>query len=138
MVRYILIYSRIYVLSCVMWLGYPSSYDLTGSIVSTSSCSSRRSYLSNWYTYITRSVILSPLSSALSLKILPISRSSTRGIVSPNSIYCLLLLIPPSLASVYYAALIALILSVNNIIPSYFYYIKKGLVCIIIMAPSSH
>src|SRR6266700_466979 len=35
---------------------YPSSHDLTSSIVSTSSCSSRRSRLSNWHTSITRSV----------------------------------------------------------------------------------
>ena len=44
---------------------------------------------------------------------------------------------PPSIASICYTALIALILSINKIIPSCFYCVKKGLVCIIIVALSS-
>ncbi len=79
----------------ITWLAYPLSYDLTSSIVLTSSCSSRRSYLSNWHTCNTRSVTLFPPSLALSSKILPISRLSTRGTVSSSLICCLPLLIPP-------------------------------------------
>ena len=45
---------------------------------------------------------------------------------------------PPSVASVYYATLIALILSIGDIIPSYSHYIKKGLVYIAITALSSY
>ena len=44
---------------------------------------------------------------------------------------------PPSVASVRHTILIALILSVSKVISSYSYYIKKGLVYIIITAPSS-
>ena len=43
---------------------------------------------------------------------------------------------PPSIASIRYTVLIALILSISEIMPFYFYYIKKGLVYIIIAAPS--
>ena len=103
----------------------------------TSSCSSYRSYLSNWYTSITRSITLSPPSLALSLNILPISRLSIRGAVSSNSICHSLSLIPPLLAFIYYTILIALILSINKMMPSCSYCIKKGLVCIIITALSS-
>ena len=46
-------------------------------------------------------------------------------------------LIPPSVASIYYTTLITLILSINKVMPSYSYYIKKGLVYIVIIAPSS-
>ena len=127
-----------YVLSYIIWLAYPLSYNSTGPIVLTSSCSSYRSCLSNWYTSITRSIILSPPSLALSLKILPISRPSIKGTVSSILIYCSLSLIPPLLASVYYTAFITLILSISEIIPSYSYYIKKGLVCITIIALFSH
>ena len=124
----------------ITWLGYPSSHDSIGSIVLTSSCNSRRSPLNNWHANITRSVTLSPPSLALSSKILPISRLPTKGIVSSVLICCLLLLMPPirSSASIHYAALVALILSIGEIIPSCSYYVKKGLVCIIITAPSSH
>ena len=44
---------------------------------------------------------------------------------------------PPSVASIYCATLVALILSISKVMPSYSYYIKKGLVYIIIAAPSS-
>ena len=125
----------IYVPSYITWLTYPLSYDLTGSIVLTSSC---KSCLSNWYTYITRTVTLSPPSLALSLKILPISRSSIRGAVSSGLICYHLSLMPPFIASIYYAVLIAFILSINKVIPFYFYCVKKGLVYIIITVLSSH
>ena len=118
-----------------MWLTYPLSYDLTGSIISTSSYKSR---LSNWYTCITRSVTLSPPSLALSLKILPIFRLSTRGAVFSYSICCHLSLMPSSEASIYYAALIALILFISEVIPSCSYYIKKGLVYVTIAALFGH
>ena len=118
----------------ITWLAYPLSYNSTSSIILTSSCKSR---LSNWYTYITRSVTLSPPSLALSLKILPISRLSIKGIVSSYLICCHPSLMPPSIASIYHAILVTLILSINKVMPSYFYYIKKGLIYIIIAAPSS-
>jgi len=114
------------------------SYNLTGSIILTSSCNSRRSCLINWHTYITISITLSPPSLALSLKILFISRSSIRGIVSSYLIYCYPSLIPPSIASIYYAALVSLILSISVVMPSCSCYIEKGLVCVVIAALSSH
>ena len=48
-------------------------------------------------------------------------------------------LIPPirSSTSERRAYVIILILLLSKIIPTYFYYIKKGLVCVIIMAPFS-
>jgi len=60
--------------------------------------------------------------------------------VSSNLIYYLLLLIPPirSSASARYIILITLILFVSKVMPSCSYYIKKGLVYIIIAALSSH
>ena len=45
---------------------------------------------------------------------------------------------PPSIASIHYAILVTLILSINKVILSYSYYIKKGLVYITITALSSH
>ncbi len=44
---------------------------------------------------------------------------------------------PPSIASVHYAVLITLILSISKVIPSYSCYVKKGLVYITIISPSS-
>ena len=116
---------------------YPSSHDLTSSIMSTSSYSSCISCLSNWHTSITRSITLSPPSLALSLKILLISRLSIRGIVSFYLIYCYPSLMPPSIASVCHTMLVALILSISEVMPSCSYCIKKGLVYIIIAALSS-
>src|SRR6266567_2441251 len=43
----------------------------------------------------------------------------------------------PSVASVYYTTLIALIFSISEVMPSCSYYIKKGLVYSIIVSPSS-
>ena len=138
--RYIMFLTSIYtyVLSCIIWLTYPLSYNLTGSIILTSSCSSCRSYLSNWHISITRSITLSPPSLSLTLKIFLFSRLSIRGVVSSCSICCYPSLMPPSVAFVYYAALIALILSISEVIPFCSCYIKKGLVCITITALFSH
>ena len=121
----------------ITWLAYPSSYNLTSSIVLISSYSSRRSCLSNWYTSITVSVILSPPLLFLTLKIFLASRSFIRGIVSSYLICCHPSLIPPSIASIYYTILITLILSASEVIPSCSCCVKKGLVCIAIAAPFS-
>jgi len=99
----------------------------------TSSC---KSYLSNWHPYITKSITLSPPSLALSLKILPISRSSTRGVVSSTLICCHPSLMPLLLASIYYAVLITFILSISEIMPSCSCCVEKGLVYIAITALS--
>ena len=120
----------------IMWLVYPLSHNLTSSIILTSSCSSRRSCLSNWHTSITISIILSPPSLSLTLKILLTSRLFIRGTVSSSLIYCHLSLMPPSVVSIYCTALITLIFSISKVIPSYFCYIKKGLIYIIIAALS--
>ena len=117
-----------------MWLAYPLSHNLTGSIILTSFYNSYRSYFIIWHTYITKSVTLFPPFLALSSKILPISRSSTKGIVSFYLICCYLSLMPPFIASIYYTILITLILSISKVIPSYSYYIKKGLMYITIIA----
>ena len=114
------------------------SHNLTGSIILTSSCSSHRSCLSNWHISITISVILSPPSLSLTLKILLASRSSIKGTVPFDLICHSLSLMPPLLASIYYATLVTLILSISEVIPSCSYYIKKGLVYIVIAALSSH
>ena len=118
----------------ITWLTYPSSYDLTSSIILTSSCNSCRSYLNNWYTCITRSVTLSPPSLALSLKILSIFRLFTKGVVSFDLICCYLSLMPPSVTSICHTALIALILSIGKVMPSCSCCIKKGLVYIAIIS----
>ena len=44
---------------------------------------------------------------------------------------------PPSIASIHCTALIAFIFSISKVMPSYSRYIKKGLVYIIIISPSS-
>ena len=131
--------SHVFVYLCtefwITWLAYLLSYDLTGSIVLTNSYKSR---LSNWYTCTTKSITLSSPSLALSLKILPISKLSTRGAVSFNLICCYFSLIPPSVASVHYAVLIIFILSVSEVIPSCSYCVKKGLVYIVITSPFNY
>ena len=79
-------------------------------------------------------IILSPPSLALSLKILPISKLSIRGTVSSYLICYYLSLMPLFIASVYYTALIAFILSVSVVMPSCSCCVEKGLVYITIMA----
>jgi len=114
------------------------SYNSTSSIILTSSYSSYRSCLSNWHTNITKSITLSPPSLSLTLKILLTFRLFIRGIVPSYLIYYYPSLIPPSIASVRYATLITLILFINKIILFCSYYIKKGLVYIIIIALFSY
>ncbi len=114
------------------------SHNSTGSIVLTSSYSSCRSCLSNWHTSIIISITLSPPSLSLTLKILLASRLFIRGIVSSYLIYYHPSLMPPFIAFIYYTTLITLILSINKVILFYSYYIKKGLVYIIIISPSSY
>ena len=46
-------------------------------------------------------------------------------------------LMPPSIASIHYAILVTLILSINKVMPLYSHYIKKGLVCVTIIVLSS-
>ena len=58
--------------------------------------------------------------------------------MSSDLIYCYPSLMPPSIATIYYAILVALILSIGEVIPSYSCYVKKGLVYIVIMALSGH
>ena len=118
-----------------MWLAYPLSYNLTGSIILTSSY---KSYLNNRHIFTTKSITLFLSSLDLSLKIPPFFRSFTRGVVSSNLICCHPFLMPPSIASVRHAALITLILSINKVILSCSCYIKRGLVYIIITALSSY
>ena len=84
------------------------------------------------------SIILSPPSLFLTLKIPLFSRLFIRGIISSYLIYYYPSLMPPSIASICYTILITFILSINKIMPSYFYYIKKGLIYIIIMALSNY
>ena len=103
----------------------------------TSSCSSYRSCLSNWHTYITKSITLSSPSLSLSLKILPISRLSIRGTVFSYLICCHPSLMPPSIASIYCVTLITLILFISKVMPSCSCYVKKGLIYITIAALSS-
>ena len=134
-VYHVPMYLRTYVLSFELYNAYPLFYNLTGSIILTGS---HKSCLSNQSIYITKSITLSPPSLTLSLKILPISRLSIRGTVSFYLIYCYPSLMPPSIASIYCTILITLILSISKVMLSCFYYIKKGLVYITIIALSSH
>ena len=82
------------------------------------------------------SITLSLPSLSLTLKILLASRSSIKGAVFSYSICYWLSLMPPSIASIYCAVLVALILSVSKIMPFCSYCVKKGLVCVTITALS--
>jgi hypothetical protein len=128
-----------YILNLPTWLSYLSSYNSTGSILLTSLLKSCFNSLVTNTTGIFRSITLAFFSSALSLKILSISKSLIRGMLCPNLIYWLLFLILPirSLAFEYLAhrsKLIAVIFLFSEIMPSYSHYTEKGLVYIIIMA----
>ena len=128
-----------------IWLNYPSSHGFTSFIESTTS---RISSFSNYNTDNTKSVTLAPSLLVLSLKVQFILKSKIRGILLSELIWQLISLIPPirSLASkraTYYFKLMAVILLLGEIIPTYFYYMEKGLVYIIIIAlfscqPSSY
>ena len=95
--------------------------------------------ISSYNTSPIRFITLSPSFLSLSLKISYISKLLIRGIVLSYLIWYLLLFIPlaRSTASRRYNKLILLILSVSKVIPSCSCYIKKGLLYIIIMSPSS-
>ena len=115
---------------------FPLSCAHTLAVPYKSSTCSHRSLASssNRDTSPIRSITLFPLSPSSTLKTSYISKSSTKGIVSSNSICCYPFLIPPSIASMCCTALVTLILSISKVIPSYSCYIKKGLVYIIIAA----
>ena len=82
------------------------------------------------------SITLSPPSLSLTLKIPLLSRLSIRGVVFSYLICYRPSLMPPSVASACRAVLIALILSISEVMPSYSCYIEKGLVYVAIAAPS--
>ena len=84
-------------------------------------------------------ITLSPSLLSSSLKISYISKSLIRGIVSSYLIQYLLLLMPPvrSTAFRHHNKLMLLILSISKVMPSYSYYIKKGLLYIMIASSSS-
>jgi hypothetical protein len=135
-------FSCFYVPNLTIWLGYPSSYSSTGSILLTSLSRSCLNSLVTNTTSISRSVILAPSSLALSLKILSISKSLIRGVLCPNLIYWLLFLIPPvrSLVSKYLAyrsKLVVVIFLFSKIMPSCSRCTEKGLVYVAITAPFS-
>ena len=88
---------------------------------------------------INLSIILASSSLSLSLKISYISKSLIRGIVSPNLICWLsLFLMPLLLASIKHAQVVVIILLLGEIMPSYSCYIKKGLICVVIIALTSY
>ena len=97
------------------------------------------SVISSCNTSLIRFVTLSPSLLSLSLKISCISKSLIRGIVLSCLIQYLLLLMPPvrSTASRRCNKLILLVLFINKIMLSYSYYIKKGLLYIMIISLSS-
>ncbi len=138
-VYHILTFSRTYILSPlsrdIAYL-YPMPCPTILSILSSASLIS----LSNCDTPLIRSIILPPSSLFLSLKISYISKSFTRGIISSSLTQCPILLIPPirSSASLCRSKLVSLILSIGKVISLCSCYIKKGLVYIMIAAPSSH
>ena len=128
-----------------MWLAYPSSHSLTSSIKSATSYSSStnlvkpRNNSSTIYSTCvsTASVILSPLSSSSSLKILLISKSFIRDVVFSSLIWCPLFLIMPPVrlsASDYYNRLVTIILLLSEIMPLCSHCVEKKLVCVAIAA----
>ena len=98
------------------------------------------SVISSYNTPSIRFVTLSPSLLSLSLKISYISKSLIRGVVLSCLIQFLLLFISPirSTASRRHNKLILLILSISKVMPSYSYYIKKRLLCIVIASPFSY
>ena len=97
------------------------------------------SIASSYNTSSIRSITLSPSLLSLSLKISYISKSLIRGIVLSYLIQYLLLLMPPvrSTTSRRHNKLMSLILFISEVMPSYFYCVKKGLLYVIIISPSS-
>jgi len=113
-------------------------------VVRTTSTNSLSSALSSCNTYLIRSIILTSSSSSLSLKTSIISKLLIKGAVLPSLfafVYTKWLIIPPQRSlpqAQRRARVIAVILSLGEIIPLYFRCIKKGLVYVAIAAPSSH
>jgi len=109
----------------------------------TISTNSSSSTLSNYNTYLIKSITLASSSSSLSLKTSVISRLSIKSIVLPSlftSIYIKWLIIPlqRSLPQAHCRAyIIAVILSLGKIILTYSCCANKKLIYITITAPSS-
>ena len=97
------------------------------------------SSLSNRNTNNTRSVILAPFSSASFLKVQSTFNSVIRGVLFFKLFWWPMFLIPliRFLASKHCACVVAVILLLSEIMPTYSRYILKGLVCIAIIAPLS-
>jgi len=135
-----------YILSFLLYnLSYYSSlYSLIGSIIAyTISTNSLSSALSSCNTYLIKSITLAPSSLSSSLKTSIISKLLIKDTVLPSlfASICIKWLIIPLQQSLPQAqrrvCVVAIILSLSKVIPSYSYYIKKGLVYIAIAAPSS-
>ena len=109
------------------------SYNSTSFIKSTTFWMSS---LSNYNTNNTKSVILVPSSSALSLKVQSTLKSAIRGILLSKLFWWPISLIPPirSLASECRARVVTVILLLSEIMPTYSCCVLKGLVYIIIIA----
>ena len=96
------------------------------------------SIIGSYNTSPIRFITLSPSLLSSSLKISYISKLLIRGVVPFYLIQCLLLM-PPirSTASGHHNKLILLILSISKVMLSCFYYIKKGLLYVVIASPFS-
>ena len=125
-----------------MWLGYPLFYSFIGSISSIFCAlilTQYKSLLSTYTILFIKFIILTFPSLFLSLKN-SISKLLIRGVLCPILIWWLLLfLIPPIrfVASERRAYIIAVILLLGEIMPSYSCYKEKKLVYIVITAPFS-
>ena len=95
------------------------------------------SSLSNRNTDNTRSITLVPSSLASSLKVQSTLKSVIRGVLLSKLFWWLMFLIPPvrSLASECRACVVAIILSLSEIMPTCFRCVLKGLIYVVIMAP---
>jgi len=122
---------------------YFSSHGSIGSIVAhATSTNSSSSALSSCDTYLIRSVTLASSSSSSSLKISVISKLSIKGAVPPSSFasVCAKWLIMPPQRSLPQAQrrarVVAVILSLGEVMPSCSRCVERGLVYVAIAAPS--
>ena len=122
------------VLSCLYNLAYPLSHSFTNSIKSTTFWMSS---FSNCNANNIRSITLIFSSSASSLKVQSTLKSVIRGVLLSKLIGWPISLIPPvkSSASEHYACVIAVILLLSKIMPTYSYCVLKGLIYIAIITP---
>ena len=133
------LYSKLFIIYCLYDLAYPLSYSFTSFISSASHVLILNQYKSPFSTctiLFIRSVIPTPSSISLFLKNL-ISKLLIRGVLCPNLIWWPSLFLIPfirSLASVHYTLLTTSISLNSKIMSPCSYYIKKGLVCITIIA----